>query len=194
MYMAFIDHLRTAKVDDQTIQAILGPDAGAEPKEGTQEYADYMARILQKCDEMLNQDAFSTAMFDRACCKSGYRLNNTKQMAKEHGDKPLEEKLKILGELKYMGKPFLNEDGDIETVAVGGHGFTGMYCPCWRLKGLSPADGPMPLSYCACCGGHFMFYYQKALGIKLRLKKVVSSTLNSGGSEPCVFQYQIIGK
>jgi hypothetical protein len=192
--MAFIDHLRKAKVDEQTIQAIFGLDTTAEPREGTQEYVDYMAHALQKCDELLDQDTFSAAMSDRACCKSGYRLNNAKQMAKEHGDKPLEEKLKILGGLKYMGKPFLNKEGDIETVAVGGHGFTGMYCPCWRIKGMSPADGPMPLSYCACCGGHFMFHYQKALGIKLRLKKVVSSTLNSGGREPCVFQYQILSK
>jgi hypothetical protein len=192
--MAFADHLRKAKVDEYTIQSILGPDAPAEPQEGTQEYADYMACVLQKCDELLDQDTFNAAMFDRACCKSGYRLNNAKCMAKEHGDKPLEEKLKILGELKYMGKPFLNKDGDIETVAVGGHGFTKMYCPCWRLKSLTPASGPMPLSYCACCAGHFMFHYQKALGIKLRLKKVVSSTLNSCGSDPCVFQYQILSK
>ncbi len=192
--MAFIDHLRKANVDEQTIQAIFGPDASAEPREGTQEYVDYMAGVLRKCDELLDHEIFSAAMFDRACCKSGYRLNNAKQMAKEHGDKSLDEKLKILGELKYMGKPFLNEEGDIETVAVGGHGFTGMYCPCWRIKSLTPSDGPMPLNYCACCGGHFMFHYQKALGIKLRLKKIVSSTLNSGGSEPCVFQYKILSK
>jgi hypothetical protein len=192
--MAFIDHLCSTKVDEQTIQEIFRQEPAVEPREGTQEYADYMARVLKKCDELLDLDAFSTAMFDRACCKSGYRLNNAKLMAKEHGDKPLEEKLKILGGLKYMGKPFLNGEGEIETVAVGGHGLTGMYCPCWRLKGLSPAAGPMPLSYCACCGGHFLFHYQKALGIKLRLKKVVSSTLNSGGREPCVFQYQIVDR
>ncbi len=192
--MAFVDHLRKAKVDEQAIRAIMGPDAEAEPREGTQEYVDYMARVLQKCEALLDHDTFSAAMFDRACCKSGYRLNNARQMAKEHAGKPLAEKLKLLGELKYMGKPFLNEEGDIEMVAVGGHGFTGMECPCWRIKGLHPADGPMPLSYCACCGGHFLFHYQKALGLKLRLKKVVSSMLNSKGTAPCVFQYQILNK
>ncbi len=191
--MAFSDHLRKVQVNEGTIQAILG-EGMEEPAGGTQAYADYMAAVLAKCDALLNLDTFSAAMFDRACCKSGYRLTNAKQMAKEHGDKPLEEKLKILGTLKYMGKPFLNEAGDIETVAVGGHGFTGMYCPCWRLKGLTPSDGPMPLSYCACCAGHFQFHYQKALGLTLRLKKVVSSTLNSGGKEPCVFQFEIINR
>ncbi len=189
--MAFVDHLRKAKADEAVIQAILG-EGKEEPAEGTQDYADYMAAVLAKCDALLDQDTFSAAMFDRACCKSGYRLANAKLMAKEHGGKPLEEKLKILGTLKYMGKPFLNAAGDIETVAVGGHGFTGMYCPCWRLKGLTPSDGPMPLSYCACCAGHFQFHYQKALGLTLRLKKAVSSTLNSGGREPCVFQFEII--
>ena len=192
--MALIDHLRKADVDEQAIQAVFGQDAQAEPQEGTQGYVDYMAAVLRKCDELLDQDDFNAGMFDRACCRGGFRLNNAKQMAKDHGDKPLAEKLKLLGELKYMGKPFLNEDGDIETVAVGSHGFSGMACPCWRLKGLSPSEGPMPLSYCACCGGHFMFHYQKALGLKLRLKKVVSSMLNSMGAAPCVFRYQILSK
>lgn len=192
--MAFIDHLRNANVDEQTIQAIFESDSPKEPQEGTQEYVDFMAAVLRKCDELLDRDTFSAAMFDRACCKSGFRLNNAKQMAKEHGDKPLVEKLMILGGLKYMGKPFLNGEGDIETVAVGSVDLTGMYCPCWRLKSLTPTGGPMPLSYCACCGGHFMFHYQKALGIQLRLKKVVSSALNSSGQEPCVFQYQILSK
>ena len=192
--MAFADHLKKCGVDEDTIARITGLGGAGEPREGTQEYVDYMARALIKCDELLDHDLLCSTMFDRACCKGGFRLNNAKQMAKEHGDKPLAEKLKLLGELKYMGKPFLNEDGDIETVAVGGYGSTGMDCPCWRLKGLSPSGGPMPQSYCACCGGHFMFHYQKALGLKLRLKKVVSSKLNSMGAAPCVFRYQILGK
>ncbi len=192
--MAFADHLRKAKVDEQTIQSIMGLGDGSEPQEGTQEYVDYMAQVLQKCGLLLDHDTFCDAMFDRACCKSGYRLNNARQMAKEHADKPLSEKLKLLGELKYMGKPFLNEEGDIETVAVGSHGFSGMECPCWRIRGLQPEGGPMPLSYCACCGGHFKFHYQKALGLKLRLKRVVSSMLHSKGALPCVFQYEVLSK
>lgn len=50
----------------------------------------------------------------------------------------------------------------------------------------------MPLTYCLCCAGHFMFHYQKALNIKLRVKKVVSSIINSEGKEPCVFIYEIV--
>ena len=192
--MAFVDHLLKANVDEQTIGAILGTDDMAEPKEGTQAYADFMASTLARCGELLDHDTLCAVMLDRACCKGGFRMNNARKLAKEHGETPLAEKLKLLGELKYMGKPFLNEEGDIETVAVGAHGFTGMECPCWRLKGLSSAGCPMPLSYCACCGGHFLTHYQKALGLKLRLKKVVSSMLNSKGTAPCVFQYEIMSK
>jgi hypothetical protein len=49
----------------------------------------------------------------------------------------------------------------------------------------------MPLSYCLCCGGHFVFHYQKALGLKLRVKEVVTSVF---GDPPqyCSFLLEII--
>ena len=67
-----------------------------------------------------------------------------------------------------------------------------MQCPCWRLKNSLPTDGLMPLSYCKYCGGHFMHHYQKATGRKLRLKKFISSFLNSLGEKSRVFVYEII--
>ena len=65
--------------------------------------------------------------------------------------------------------------------------------PCWNFSGCVPVSGPMPLSYCLCCAGHFRFHYEKALGVKLRVKQVVSSNINSGAKEPCVFLFQIMG-
>jgi hypothetical protein len=51
----------------------------------------------------------------------------------------------------------------------------------------------MPVSYCLCCGGHFKFHYQKALGLKLRVKEVVTSIF---GEPPqyCSFILEIIGE
>lgn len=144
---------------------------------------------MRKCEELLGFDKTSEVMAHRSCCKSGYRLNNAKQLAKEHGDKPLAEKLELLGQLQYMGKPVLNEDGDIQTIGIGYMD----HCPCWNFGGCTPVNGPMPLTYCLCCAGHFQFHYQKALGVKLKVKKVVSSIINSGAKEPCVFVYEIVG-
>lgn len=41
--------------------------------------------------------------------------------------------------------------------------------------GHEPADGPMPREYCLCCGGHVVFHYQKALGLKLKVVEVENS-------------------
>ena len=86
------------------------------------------------------------------------------------------------------------ENGDILSSAVGSHASQQMTCPCWNFNGCTPKNSEMPLSYCLCCAGHFRFHYEKALNVKLRVKKVVSSILNSRGKEPCVFLYEIVSK
>ena len=186
--MTFLEALRKARVDETIIEEIMNveyPHDAANPK---QDNANFMATAMVKCEELLEFDRIAEVMFHRACCKSGYRLENAKGLAKEHGDKPLAEKVELLGQLQYMGKPRLTGDGDIETVGVGNMD----RCPCWNFAGCTPANGPMPLTYCLCCAGHFRFHYEKALGVKLKAKPVVSSILNSGCKEPCVFVYEIM--
>ena len=187
----FVASMRKVGVAENLIDQILQVDY-EKHKNPCQENANYFARAMPKCEELLGFERTAEIMFGRACCKSGFRLENARKMHLEHGHRLLSEKLEILGTLKYMGQPGINEDGDLATVAVGSYGFDTMSCPCWRLKGCAPADGPMPLAYCLCCAGHFQFHYQKALNLKLRVKQVKSSMLNSGGKEPCVFVYQII--
>ncbi len=187
----FEDVLRQAKVDEDRIRQVMGVAYARDEEDDKQDVANFYAAALRRCEELLDFDTLSEVMFCRACCKSGFRLQNARQFAKLHAGEPLERRLALLGELRYMGKPGLNGDGDIETVAVGEHGASGMRCPCWNFQGRLPVDGPMPLSYCLCCAGHFRFHYQKALGLRLRIKRVVSSMLNSEGRSPCVFVYEI---
>lgn len=190
--MSFADDLRKAKVDEELIEQIMSVDYTKDEADPYQDAANFYAAAIPKCEEVIGFDALSEVMFGRACCKSGYRLNNARQLAKEHGDKTLEEKLVLLGELRYMGKPRLNDDGDIESDAVGTPESCSFPCPCWQIKRRVPDTGPMPLNYCLCCAGHFRFHYQKALGLKLRVKKVVSTIMNSSGKLPCVFVFQIV--
>lgn len=191
--MSFADHLRNAGIDEEIVEQIMSVSYTRDESNPEQDCVNYHAAAMQKCEELLDFGTISDIMFGRSCCKSGFRLKNARQLAREHGDKTLEEKLVLLGELRYMGKPRLNSDGDIESTAVGSYEHSGgMTCPCWYFNGHVPDEGPMPLTYCLCCAGHFRFHYQKALGVKLRVKRVVSSIINSGGELPCVFVYEII--
>ena len=104
-----------------------------------QDNANYYAKAMPKCEELLGFDMTAKVMFDRACCKSGERLNNAKLLNKEHGEKSLAERLEILGTYKYMGHPWLNEDGDIVSNAIGVRGIPNMTCACWQLKRLHPS-------------------------------------------------------
>lgn len=189
--MEFEDYLRKQEIDEKIIEEIMGVNYPKDKNNLKQNYANFMAAAIRKCDELLEPDVISEIMYNRACCKTGAKLKNSRRFAKENKDKTIEEKLKLLGNERYMGKPFLNKNGDIQTIAVGNYNCDNLVCPCLHFGGAKPQNGLMPLSYCKCCGGHFRFHYQKALGEKLILKEVVSSILNSEGKEPCVFIYEI---
>ncbi len=189
--MNFKEALRVAKVDDEIVKQITNVAYPRTIDNPQQEEADFMAAALMKCEELLGFEKTAEVMFHRSCCKSGFRLANARQLAREHGEKPLKERLFLLGNLKWMGKPELTADGNIMTVAVGSNATKNMTCSCGRLGGCKPKSAAMPLSYCLCCAGHFRFHYEKALGLKLKVKQVVSSILNSNGREPCVFVYRV---
>ena len=47
--------------------------------------------------------------------------------------------------------------------------------------------------FCGCCAGHVRYSYQRALGVELRLKEIVSSPLDSDGKNHCEFPFEIVG-
>lgn len=187
----FKQSMEKRRIPTDTIKQILDVEYQKDSNKA-QDNANFFAKAMQRCEDLLGFDLTAKIMFQGACCKSGYRLENAKKLNKEHGNKTLIEKLTLLGTLQYMGHPYINEDGDIVSEAIGSQNHEKMTCPCWNFNGCMPVDERMPLSYCLCCAGHFMFHYQKALGAKLRVKKVISSILNSQGAEPCVFIYEIV--
>jgi len=150
--------------------------------------------LVSLMDEHLTKEQRLSIMEKEGCCKGGQRDKDCKTFAKEHADKPLAEKLKLISGIQYMMSPSLNEDGTI-TIAWGGHQngvHTGKTtCSCGTIKKLKQ---PFTVSstYCGCCAGHFLYHYQNALGVKLRLKEIVSSPLNTGGEIPCSFTFEIV--
>ena len=185
--------LRCAGVGDDLITQIVNVPY-QEREDEKQDSANYCAAVMAKCDELLDYDVIAEAMLERACCKDGSHLKNSEKVAKRKAGKPLEKKLKLLGKQKYMGHPVLTEDGDIFTGHCAG-GLPGkpgeLQCSCWCFDGALPEQGKMPLNYCLCCAGHFVFHYQIALGVKLRVKDIVSSVF---GEEPqyCSFLFEIV--
>lgn len=135
-------------------------------------------------------------MEKQGCCKYGKRDKDCKAFAKEHEGKSLVEKLALMFEVEYMMTPKLNSDGSF-TITMSGHQngvHTGKTtCSCGMIKKLKQ---PFSVSstFCGCCAGHFLYHYQNALSVKLRLKEIVSSPLNSNGENPCSFTFEIVGK
>ena len=187
----FEKHLQKAGVSGEVVAEIVSvPYQTANDEK--QDNANFCAAVMAKCEELLDLDTIKEMMCHRACCKSGFRLSNARRIAQEHGEKSLADKLVLLGEEKYMGHPSLTESGDIYTGTCAGSGAPDdLRCSCWRFGGRFSSGGSMPLSYCLCCGGHFVFHYQKALGLKLRVKEVVTSVF---GDPPqyCSFLLEIV--
>ncbi len=149
---------------------------------------------VDQMDALLSRDQCLSVMEKQGCCKGGKRDKDCKAFGKQHRDKPLAEKLALLSTIENMMQPELNEDGTI-TITLSGYQ-NGVHigkttCSCGAIKKLKQPFSVSP-TYCGCCAGHFLYHYQNALGMKLRLKEIVSSPLNTNGEKPCVFTFEIL--
>jgi hypothetical protein len=149
--------------------------------------------FINKMDELLTHEQCLSIMEQQGCCKSGQREKDCKAFAKENGDKPLVEKIKLLSGYKNIIPPQLNKNG---TITVKMHDWqNGVHigkttCSCGTIKKLKQPFSVSP-TYCGCCAGHFIWLYKTSLGIKLRLKEINSSPLNTNGEKPCEFTFEI---
>jgi hypothetical protein len=151
--------------------------------------------VIEKMDELLTDEQKLTIIGYEGCCKTGKRDKDCKAFYKEHKDKLFNERLALMFTVEYMLNPRLNDDGSF-TITMHGHQ-NGVHngkttCSCGAIKKLKQ---PFNISktYCGCCAGHFLYHYQNALGVKLRIKEINSSPLNSNGDDPCAFTFEVIG-
>lgn len=150
--------------------------------------------VIDKMDELLTKEQCLAVMEKQGCCKGGKRDKDCKAFGKEHKDKPLSEKLELMYNIEYMMYPHINDDGSF-TITMSGHQ-NGVHsgkttCSCGAIKKLKPPFTVSP-TYCGCCAGHFLYHYQNALGVKLRLREINSSPLNTNGEKPCSFTFEIV--
>ena len=153
---------------------------------------DVMA-LIHQMDALLTNQQLLAVMQEQGCCITGIGPKAHLAFGHEHAKKPLAEKVELLNDVQGMPhkapcRP--NDDGTL-TVYWGTENLKGRKCPCGFIKKL-PENYPVPLSFCGCCGGHIRNNYQKSLGVKLRLKEIVSSSSSSNGEKRCEFLYEII--
>ena len=130
-------------------------------------------------------------MQEQGCCKTGKPAAPHRAFGIEHAGKTLAQKVELLNKADIVHKApcSLNGDGTL-SVYWGDEGLEKRDCPCGIIKKL-PESFEISKTFCGCCGGHIRSNYQKSLGVKLRLKEVVSSSSSSGGKKRCEFLYEV---
>ena len=160
-------------------------------------YNSTVRNLLIKMEKLLTKEQQFSLMEQEGCCKDGSKQDSDcKNFAKENADKPLTEKLALLSSVENMMAPCLNEDGTI-TISWGGYQngvHTGKTtCSCPHIMREVKNTETVPVLYCGCCAGHFLYHLQNAFNIKLRLKEINSSPLNTNGEKPCSMTFEIVG-
>ena len=150
--------------------------------------------FIDLMDKLLTREQCLAVMEQQGCCKGGKRDKDCKAFAKEYADKPLTEKITLIAKVENMMAPRFNDNGTftitMQRYQNGVH--TGnTTCSCGAIMKLKQ---PFSVSstYCGCCAGHFLYHYQNMLGVKLKLKNIDSSPLDTNGEKPCKFTFEII--
>jgi len=183
------ESMRKIGVSEEIISQFDSVDKKGNRPEPKIEFIDLM-------DKLLTKEQCLAVMEKEGCCKAGKRDIDCKAFAKEHVAKTLEEKLSLMSTIEYMMTPFLNDDGTFTITMQGKATNNSVHqgkttCSCGAIKKLKQ---PFTVSktYCGCCAGHFIYHYQNALGVNLRLKEINSSPLDTNGEEPCSFTFEVI--
>lgn len=182
--------LRKHNISEALIETIMAGKENLTAKSNKKEKAIHLINVINRIDSYLDEKERSEIMDWCACCKGGQRDKDCKQYAMKSVGQPLEQKIRGLSSVKYMGRPRLNDDGTISTWIYWKENEK-FKCACTNFKGLE-LNKAVSTTYCLCCAGHFRYHYQNALGVKLRTIEVVSSVLSSKGEKPCEFVYEII--
>ena len=174
--------MRKLNIPEETIAMFNMPEASN--SEAVMELITQMNRFLSEEQRLL-------IMQEQGCCKTGKPAAPHRAFGIEHKDKTLAEKVVLLNgaHIPHKAPCHLNSDGTL-SVYWGADDLKKKSCPCGFIKKLP--DAPItPKTFCGCCGGHIRGNYQKSLGVKLRLKEIVSSLSSSGSEKRCEFLYEV---
>lgn len=176
--------MRKQGIPDETIARFDFPEAS-----GSEE----VMALISQMDKLLTPEQCLAVMQEQGCCKTGKPAAPHRAFGIEHKSKALAEKVELLNKANIPHKApcHLNTDGTL-SVYWGADHLRKKSCPCGIIKKL-PDSYVVPKTFCGCCGGHIRANYQRSLGVKLRLKEIVSSSSSSSGKKRCEFLYEVDG-
>jgi hypothetical protein len=179
-----LETMREQGIPEETISKFTLPRIKkATPKE--------IVEFTRQMDEFLSDEQCIRVMDEQGCNKTNKVSARFRVFGEKYADKTIEERLELWSELDspHKAKCRLNKDGTL-SIIFGRASGENYDCPCNPIKKLKPYD--FPLTYCGCCGAHVRYSHEFALGVKLRLKEIVSSMANSNGAKRCEFLYEVI--
>ena len=163
------------------------------PFDGKNNLEDILS-LIEQMDKLLTEQQRLAVIEKQGCCTTGKHAAFHREFARRNAEKSLLERIAQSGELFFTDDPpcRLNDDGTLTVFWSSGE--VGDYkCVCGYMK-----NKPQPMrispTFCGCCGGHARQNLQRSLGVKLKLKEIVSSAASTGGEKRCEFLYDIIGK
>lgn len=119
-----------------------------------------------------------------SCNGSGYDKER-KDFALEHADKSLAKRLELFTHI-FGRTAVLNDDHTITVTFSCNHGYY-KHAPKGKFRFTETIE-----TYFERCAGGRLYEYQKALGIKLRIKSVDVSPLRENVINPVVFTFEIV--
>ena len=159
--------------------------------EDKENQSEIIINIINQMDKLLSREQCLSIMEEQGCCTSGKPAKAHQDFGKKYSGKTIEERIKLFDKMETQHKvpPKLNEDGTLSV--FWGFGNEGDYkCVCGFIKKL-PQQIKVSKTFCGCCGGHIRKNFQRSLGKKLKLKKIVSSAISSKGKKRCEFIFGI---
>ncbi|MCL2718515.1 MAG: hypothetical protein FWE14_07010 [Lachnospiraceae bacterium] len=143
-------------------------------------------KFMKAMDEHLTtEQRFRIFEQNGGCNGTGYDKVR-KAFALKHAGLPLAEKLELFLDAFPGRKAVLNDDNTITVTFSCRHGY---YLHAPKRKFNLPASVK---TYFERCAGGRLYEYQKALGVKLRIKSVDVSALDEHVSNPVVFVFEVI--
>ena len=181
-------HIRV--LEENLTKAHVAPEITAQIMEGGEAItnqssrearADWMREAMQRMDQLLDPEVRHAVREKCACCLGNKRHAVSKAIASDHAT--LEERIAAANETPFVfGHSVTRQDDGSIVVSFMPEGQEHYGCACLR-----EVKEPLSITYCYCCGGHVKHHLQTALGRKLAVT-VLSSSLSSGGTQPCRFQ------
>lgn len=136
-------------------------------------------------EQLTKEQRFRLYEQNGSCSGTGYDKER-KAFALEHADKTLAKRLELFTKT-YGRTAVLNDDNTITVTFACSHGYY-KHAPKGQFRFPASIE-----TYFERCAGGRLYEYQKALGIKLKIKSVDVSPLRENIVNPVVFTFEIVG-